>query len=103
MDYRILPLSLVNISAIWLPFLELLLGLLIITGIWVRSNSLILIGLCLLFIGGISYSLLKGVNSGCGCFSTNLNVEARTWESLWQEGLILSGCVWLWATTLKRD
>ena len=103
MDYRILPLGLVNISAVWLPFLELLLGLLIIKGMWIRPGSLLLIGLCLLFIGGISYSLAKGINSNCGCFSTSINMKTRTWESLWQEGLILFGCIWLWATTFKRN
>jgi len=102
MDYKILPLGLVNISAIWLPFLELLLGLLIIKGTWIRPCSLLLIGICLLFIGGISYSLAKGINLNCGCFTTSLNVKTRTWESLWQEGLILFGCIWLWATTLKK-
>lgn len=75
MDYRILPLSLVNISAIWLPFLELLLGLLIIKGTWIRPCSLLMIVLCLLFIGEISYSLAKGINLNCGCFSTSISVK----------------------------
>lgn len=103
MDYRILPLGLINISAIWLSCLELLVGVLIIGGVWVRSCSFLLIGLCLIFIGGMSFSLAKGIYLHCGCFSTSLSGEARTWGSLWQEGLILLGCVWLWAMTLKRD
>ena len=103
MDYRILPWSLINISSVWLSCLELLVGVLIIGGIWVRSCSLLLIFLCLLFISGMSFSLAKGISLHCGCFSTSLSGEARTWGSLWQEGLILLGCVWLWRMTLKRD
>jgi uncharacterized membrane protein YphA (DoxX/SURF4 family) len=96
MDYEILPWGLINISAIWLPCLEFLVGLLVIGGIWVRSCSFLLIGLCLLFIGGISYSLEQGISLHCGCFSTGSSGAARTWGSLWQEGLLLLGCVWLW-------
>ena len=103
MDYEMLPWSLINISAIWLPCLELVVGVLVIAGIWVRICSFVLIGLMVLFIGGISYSLARGVSLHCGCFSTDSSSAARSWISLWQEGLLLVGCVWLWATTLKRD
>jgi uncharacterized membrane protein YphA (DoxX/SURF4 family) len=103
MDYEILPWSLINISAIWLPCLELIVGVLVIGGIWVRISSFLLIGLMVLFIGGISYSLARGVSLHCGCFSTGVSGAPRTWESLWQECLLLVGCVWLWVTTLKRD
>ena len=102
-NYKILPWSLINISAIWLPCLELIVGVLVIGGIWVRISSFLLIGLMVLFIGGISYSLARGVSLHCGCFSTDSSSAARSWISLWQEGLLLVGCVWLWATTLKRD
>jgi len=103
MDYEMLPWSLINISAIWLSWLELLVGMLVIGGIWVRVSSFLLIGLMVLFIGGISYSLARGISLHCGCFSTDSSGAARSWGSLWQEGLLLVGCVWLWATTLKRD
>jgi uncharacterized membrane protein YphA (DoxX/SURF4 family) len=103
MDYEMLPWSLINISAIWLPCLELIVGVLVIAGIWDRICSFVLIGLMVLFIGGISYSLARGVSLHCGCFSTESSGAARSWISLWQEGLLLVGCVWLWATTLKRD
>jgi len=101
MSFQILPWDLINISAIWLPFLELLVGLLVIGGIWIRSCSFLLIGLCLLFIGAISFSLSKGVSLHCGCFVTSMSGEARTWGSIWQEGLLLLGCVWLWTIKLK--
>jgi uncharacterized membrane protein YphA (DoxX/SURF4 family) len=103
MDYEILPWGLINISAIWLPFLELLVGVLVIGGIWVRSCSFLLMGLCVLFIGGISYSLVRSISLHCGCFSTSSSGATRTWGSLWQEGLLLLGCVWLWVMTLRRD
>jgi uncharacterized membrane protein YphA (DoxX/SURF4 family) len=103
MDYEMLPWSLINISAIWLPCLELIVGVLLIGGIWVRISSFLLAGLLLLFIGGISYSLVRGISLHCGCFSTSSTSDVRSWGSLWQEGLLLVGCLWLWTTTLIRD
>ena len=102
-NYKILPWSLINIPAIWLPCLELIVGVLIIGGIWVRISSFLLIVLMVLFIGGISSALARGVSLHCGCFSTDSSGVARSWGSLWQEGLISVGCVWLWVTTFKRD
>lgn len=103
MDYEILPWGLINISAIWLPCLELLVGVLVIGGIWVRPCAFLLSILCILFIAGLSFALAQGVALHCGCFSTSSSGDARTLLSLWQEGLLLLGCVWLWITTLKRD
>ena len=99
-NYKILPWSLINIPAIWLPCLELIVGVLIIGGIWVRISSFLLIVLMVLFIGGISSALARGVSLHCGCFSTDSSGAPRTWISLWQEGLLLVGCVWLWVTNI---
>lgn len=103
MDYEVSPWGLINISAIWLPWLELLVGVLVIGGIWVRACSFLLIGLMVLFIAGITYALARGISLHCGCFSTSPGGAARTWWSLWEEALLLLGCIWLWAMALKSD
>lgn len=101
MVYKILPWSLVNIFAIWLSCLEILVGVLVVAGIWVRSYSVLLCGLLVLFIMAISSALARGISLHCGCFSTASSGSARTWASLWQEGLMLIGCIWLWTTAKK--
>ena len=102
MDYQILPPDLVNISAIWLPCLELLVGILCLSGIWLRACSLLLTGLSLLFLGAILSTLVRGIPVVCGCFSVS-SQDFKTWGSLWQESLLLLGCILLWATTIKGN
>ncbi|PIU66452.1 MAG: DoxX family protein [Armatimonadetes bacterium CG07_land_8_20_14_0_80_40_9] len=103
MDYEILHWNIINIFAIWLPWLELVVGLLIISGIWVRPCAFLLSILCILFITGIAFTLAHGVALHCGCFSTSSSEEVRTWLSLWQEGLLLIGCIWLWIAYMLKN
>ncbi|MFH0775100.1 MAG: MauE/DoxX family redox-associated membrane protein [bacterium] len=98
--YQILPLGLVNISAIWLPYLELLLGVFVILGIWLRACSLCLICLSLIYISAILSALARGIPLVCGCFSVN-SASYKTWYSIWQESLLLLGSLLLWAITKR--
>jgi uncharacterized membrane protein YphA (DoxX/SURF4 family) len=101
MDFEIVPWNIINISAIWLPWLELVVGLLVILGIWVRPCAFLLSILCILFIAGLSFVLAQGRAVHCGCFSTSSSGDVRTWLSLWEEGLLLVGCIWLWIAYIQ--
>jgi uncharacterized membrane protein YphA (DoxX/SURF4 family) len=67
-NYQILPLSLVNLASAVMPLLELIAGVTIIIGFWTRSSSFILSGLTLIFIGAISFNMIRGLEVNCGCF-----------------------------------
>ncbi len=68
--YRILPGYLVNICAIILPFVELVTGLALITGLYPRGASLGAIVLLTIFLAGISSNLISGRDISCGCFGS---------------------------------
>jgi len=68
-NYRILPLFTVNIVAIILPWIELLCGLLLISGIFTRSSALLISGLLVVFTAAMLASVLRGLDISCGCFS----------------------------------
>ena len=70
-NYKILPHSLINIFAIILPWVELLCGIFVITGIFVESSSAILSMLLVVFIIALSVNFLRGLDINCGCFSTD--------------------------------
>jgi len=70
MVYNIIPWPLVNIFTIWLYCLEILVGELLVAGIWIRLCSVLLCGLLVLFIMAISFVLTRGISLHCGCFST---------------------------------
>ncbi|UCH65273.1 MAG: DoxX family membrane protein [Ignavibacterium sp.] len=70
-NYKLLPLSLVNIAAITLPWIELSSGLLLLFGIYVKENSAIIAVLLIVFFVVIAISLARGLDIDCGCFGTS--------------------------------
>lgn len=67
-NYRILPGSLVNVFALVLPWLELLLGVALLLGLWMRTSAALIGLLLLVFIAAISFNLFRGNAIACGCF-----------------------------------
>ena len=68
-NYRMLPYVLVTITAIVLPWVEVLCGLLLIFGKWKKGAALILFSLSFIFLIAISSVLLRGLDISCGCFA----------------------------------
>lgn len=68
-NYQVLPDYLVNGTAIFLPWLELLLGLCLLGNFWMNGASLVAAMLMLLFMTLILFNLIRGLDVACGCFS----------------------------------
>jgi putative oxidoreductase len=77
-NYRILPAGLINISAMVMPWLEILAGLLLVLGIWVRPARNVVAALLVVFMIAISINLLRGNAVDCGCF--NVADANKTWD-----------------------
>ena len=90
-NYKLLPLFLVNILAIILPWIELTTGVLLIFGISVKENSAILNGLLIIFIIAIVISLFRGLDINCGCFGTVDGSKVGLIKILENIGLIILG------------
>jgi uncharacterized membrane protein YphA (DoxX/SURF4 family) len=69
-NYAILPDFLVTLSALVLPWVEMVAGLCLVVGLWPRSSALLLSLLLLLFMAALGINALRGVSLSCGCFST---------------------------------
>jgi uncharacterized membrane protein YphA (DoxX/SURF4 family) len=70
-NYQILPDGLVNLAAIFLPWLELLLGICLIAGVWLPGATMIANALLIAFTGALLFNLARGLDIDCGCFSTS--------------------------------
>ena len=70
-NYRILPAGLINISAMTMPWVEILAGLALILGIWVRPARWIVATLMVVFIVAISFNLMRNNAIDCGCFDVS--------------------------------
>lgn len=57
-----------KLLAFVVPWTELLVGLLLIVGLWTRAASLLLAVILVGFIGGIISVLARDLNVSCGCF-----------------------------------
>jgi uncharacterized membrane protein YphA (DoxX/SURF4 family) len=68
--YDLLPLSLVNLTAITLPWIELAAGIMLVAGYRVRGASLAVAGMMVMFIIAIVLALSKGLDMSCGCFAS---------------------------------
>ena len=79
--YDVFPHVLINVLAIVIPFVELVCGMTLVTGLLKRSG-LILINVMLAgFIFLISFNLIRGHEFDCGCFS--LGDTKGVWSSVW--------------------
>jgi len=90
-NYKLLPIFLVNILAIILPWIELTAGVLLIFGISVKENSAILNGLLIIFIIAIVISLFRGLDINCGCFGTVDGSKVGLIKILENIGLLILG------------
>ncbi|OGJ87444.1 MAG: hypothetical protein A2268_14800 [Candidatus Raymondbacteria bacterium RifOxyA12_full_50_37] len=80
--YDILPLSLVNLMTVALPWVELLAGLLVISGVAVRPSVLMMGGMMIMFIIALSLALSRGLDMSCGCFASADVEAAISWKTL---------------------
>jgi uncharacterized membrane protein YphA (DoxX/SURF4 family) len=89
-NYRMLPEETINLMAIIMPWLELVCGILIIIGAFVRGSAA-LIGLMLVvFIIAISSALARGLDISCGCFKVGEGGRLVGLETLIEDILMVA-------------
>jgi len=69
-NYRVFSPDLSLLTAIVLPWLEILCGVLVIFGIIRSASSLLLSGLLAAFLVLIMVTIFRGVDVDCGCFGS---------------------------------
>ena len=73
--YGILPLFLINLMAIALPWIELAAGIMLVVGFRARVGALLTSGMMVVFIMAISMALARGLHMSCGCFASQGAVD----------------------------
>jgi uncharacterized membrane protein YphA (DoxX/SURF4 family) len=77
-SYRLLPEWAVLLVARTLPWLELLLGLLLASGLWLPYAALVTSAQLLLFFSVMLLSYGRGLGIDCGCFGVGEALSAKT-------------------------
>lgn len=89
-NYHILPGRLVNITAIMLPWVEVIAGLSLVLGLWTPGGALIISGLLLTFTITMGFNLSRGLDVSCGCFSSSPSGNIITWWYLLRDSSLLA-------------
>jgi rhodanese-related sulfurtransferase/uncharacterized membrane protein YphA (DoxX/SURF4 family) len=75
-NYQILPDTLVNLASIFLPWLELLVGLCLILGVWLSGAILIGNLLLIAFLSTLVFNIARGLDIDCGCFTVAVGTSS---------------------------
>jgi hypothetical protein len=76
-NYRLVPGAAINALALIMPWVELLVGLALILGVWPRESAALAGLLLLVFIGAIAINLARGRAVDCGCFDVHAAGRSR--------------------------
>jgi len=76
-NYRLVPGAAVNALALVMPWVEILVGLALILGVWPREAAALAGLLLLVFIAAIGFNLVRGHAVDCGCFDVHSAGKSR--------------------------
>jgi uncharacterized membrane protein YphA (DoxX/SURF4 family) len=101
-QYQLLPMKMVELVARTLPWLELAIGVLLVTGRWLRVGATAASVLLLTFFVLMIRADLQGMAINCGCFGGTDDVIS--WKTLLRDGSLLAGSLALttWAFLRQR-
>ncbi len=94
-NYQILPAALVNPAAVVLPWLEFIIGSLMVCGIWMPGTVVLAAALLTIFEGAFIFNIARGLNVYCGCFAAAGEVlHSNAWY-LARDSLFLAAALYL--------
>jgi uncharacterized membrane protein YphA (DoxX/SURF4 family) len=86
-SYHLLPLWAVEQAARILPWFEMLLGLMLVLGLWLRWTAAVTSALITVFVFAIIRAYLLHFEISCGCFGNN---EPLTGWTIFRDGCFLA-------------
>lgn len=95
LNYLLVPTPMVNLMALVLPWLELLCGVALVLGIWVRTMALLTGSLLVVFIVAVSLAMAQGLDINCGCFSQTGAGTKVGWPKVFENIGLTILAVWM--------
>jgi uncharacterized membrane protein YphA (DoxX/SURF4 family) len=85
-----------NTLAVVLPWLELVTGVLLITGVWRREAAALAGGMLVVFLVAVSYVLGQGIDvAHCGCFTVGGEGRSAGWTLIASDLALLAVAVYV--------
>jgi uncharacterized membrane protein YphA (DoxX/SURF4 family) len=95
MGYELVPKFVAAVLASLLPWLEVVVGGLLILGLWSQFSVVAGVILLLIFSSGIAISLLRDKDNDCGCFRTVTPVQ---WRLIYRNLILLGLLILVYGT-----
>jgi len=73
-NFHVTPIAVENLAALIIPWMELIIGVFLIFGVFLEGSTSITIGLYIFFIIILSQAVFRGIDVHCGCFKTEADV-----------------------------
>ncbi len=87
-NYQVLPDVLVNPTAIFLPWLEIVAALAIMAAPRLRrASAWLLLGLLIFFTGLVGVTMARGIDVACGCFTSDPDASPVGWGKIFENTL----------------
>jgi uncharacterized membrane protein YphA (DoxX/SURF4 family) len=89
-----LPPILANLLGIVLPWVEVLVGIALVNGLWRREAAFLTGVMLVVFIAAVSSTLMRGIDiENCGCFSLDAHGRAAGLKLIVQDLALLVGTI----------
>ena len=69
-NFHVTPIAVESLAALIIPWMELIIGVFLIFGVFLEGSTSITIGLYIFFIIILSQAVFRGIDVHCGCFKT---------------------------------
>ena len=89
-NYQIVSPGAGHLTALFLPYLELVCGVCLIINRWPRGSALIVAGLMFVFMAALGYNMYRGIDVNCGCFTLTEGATGSMWLYLIRDILFLA-------------
>ena len=93
--YQLLPLPLINITALVMPCTEYLAGAMIIVGFRTRAAALLLSAMMVVFMISLGWALHLGLDMSCGCFASASEGDSISGLTMLRDAAWLALCLYV--------
>ena len=86
-----------NVFAVILPWLEAVIGVLLVTGLWRRDAAAITAALLVMFLVAVGYVMWQGIDvEHCGCFTVGGEGRSAGWTLIASDLGLLALALYVW-------
>ena len=102
-NYKLLPTALIPAAALILPWIEIICGLLLVCGRFIKGSAGIVNSLLGVFILALIISAVRGLDVQCGCFTVSAAAQKSIAYYLLRDLIFLAMGAWVLYYRLRLD